>query len=120
MSTNSNSPRHSRGVPAGNTSPADPWAAAREGALPSGFDGWTLADERGRTVAHTAAFHGHLPAGFDRWDLADKDGWTVAHAAAAYGRPLVGFGHWDLADRGGRSVAQVVLERASSVGGSRP
>ena len=112
MSANTpDQPRQPKGVPAGGQwratprpegnvrlvgSPADPWGAAREGALPPDFDGWDLADKDGWTVAHKAAIFGHLPPGFDGWDLADKNGWTVAHAAAGSGHLPPGFDRWDL------------------------
>jgi hypothetical protein len=69
------------------------------------FTGWALADNNGRTVAHTAAWKGHLPPDFTDWALADRDGTTVAHMAAWFGHLPSAFTGWALADNNGRTVA---------------
>lgn len=82
---------------------------AESGALPEGFDQWSLVSDLDKTatIAHVAAEHGHLPPGFGQWDLANEDGWTVAHAAARSGHLPADFDHWGWADHTGRTVAHV-------------
>jgi len=54
---------------------------AKDGTLPSDFQDWSLCDEDGWTIAHTAAYCSHLPKDFDQWDLKDDCGITVADIA---------------------------------------
>jgi hypothetical protein len=54
--------------------------------LPADFDGWSMADSSGQTVAHVAAemggfAGGGLPDTFTDWHLTDNAGRTVAEAA---------------------------------------
>lgn len=78
--------------------------------LPSSFDGWLLADDKGVTVAHEAALSAHIPqdldADWEGWLLADGQGRTVAGIAARQGVRLpAGFSHWLVPDGDGSTVA---------------
>lgn len=80
---------------------------AKKGLLPEDFNQWGLVNDRGWSIAYTAAINNNLPANFNNWELADIDGWTIAHDIALTGNLPVDFTGWELADNDGITVRQV-------------
>jgi hypothetical protein len=87
---------------------------AKTGKLSPEFSDWSLADKKGKTIAHEAAMYRNLPADIDRdiYKLADKYGKTVAHEAAwrkhlppEFERP--DYEQWGMVDGEGQTVAHV-------------
>ncbi len=89
---------------------ADLFKMAGDNTLPRDFDQWSLADETGWTLAHTAAACSHLPEDFNQWNLANKTGWSVAHVAVQFYKLPKKFDGWSIATNDGWSVAHAAAQ----------
>lgn len=58
---------------------------AQRGTLHRNFHHWSVCDENGWTVAHSAGICGNLPKDFNQWGLTTKSGLSVAYVCAVWG-----------------------------------
>ena len=93
---------------------------ATNGILPEGFNQWSLCDENGWTVAHSAGICGNLPKDFDQWGLTTKSGLSVAYVCAVWGSLPKGFHkdypeHWNNVGSSYRVLKDVAISNGYKV-----